>query len=955
MAIYHFSVKVISRATGASAVASAAYRSASRLHDARLDRDHDFTGKSGVVHSEVMLPDGAPEHLSDRAGLWNAVEAGEKRNDAQLSREVEFAIPREMDQTQGIALARDFVQREMVDHGMVADLNVHWDIGADGLAKPHAHVMLTMREIGRDAGEYGFGAKVRDWNRTELVEHWREAWADHVNERLAQLDIDARIDHRSLQDQGIDLEPQNKIGPAAGRRADEGREADRLDEHHEIARANGERIIANPNIALDAITKQQATFTRRDLAMFIHRHSDGKDQFDRAIGAVQASPEMVALGQDGRGQDRFTSREMIAVEDRLHRASAIMAERRAHRVSEVDQRRSLARAEQRGLVLSGEQKAAFEHVTATRDLGVVVGYAGTGKSALLGVAREAWEASGYQVRGLALSGIAAESLEGGSGIASRTIASLEHQWAQGRELLDARDVLVIDEAGMIGSRQMERLLSAAEKAGAKVVLVGDAEQLQAIEAGAAFRSIAERHSHVEITQVRRQHEDWQRDATRQLATGRTGEALASYEARGMVHAAETRDQARQDLVERWDRDRVAEPGKSRIILTHTNDEVRDLNLTARDRLRQAGVLGDDVTVKAERGERVFAAGDRLMFLKNDRGLGVKNGMLGEIEQVSRTHMIVRLDAGRSVAFDVKDYAQVDHGYAATIHKSQGVTVDRTHVLATPGMDRHGANVALSRHRDSVQVHYGRDEFEDLGKLTRVLSRERAKDMASDFAERRDIHVPASMRPAPPQRERGMFASFKPASPAHQPTAPARDDDQLASGRAIERHARAAGDVMRMNDRGLPVLAHQRRALEEAREAVGKIGPHAAKDLERAYVRDPALAGETASGRTQRAIRVLQLEAEVRADPRLRADRFVERWQGLERQRSALHRAGDMTGAGQVKDRMGAMAKGLERDPQVESLLRARRPELGLPVEMGRSIGQGLSDYLGIGRGRGLGL
>ncbi len=952
MAIYHFSVKVISRATGASAVASAAYRAASRLHDERLDRDHDFTNKSGVVHSEVMLPDGAPEHLSDRATLWNTVEAGERRKDAQLSREVEFAIPREMDQAQGIDLARDYVQREMVDRGMVADLNVHWDIGPDGLAKPHAHVMLSMREVGED----GFGAKVRDWNRTELVEHWREAWADHVNERLAQLDIDARIDHRSLDAQGIDLEPQHKIGPAAGRRADEGLEADRLDEHHEIARANGERIIADPRIALDAITKSQATFTRRDLAMFIHRHSDGKDQFDRAMNAVQASPELVALGQDGRGQDRFTSREMIAVEDRLHRASAVMVERQAHRVSELDQRRALARAEQRGLVLSGEQKAAFEHVAQARDLGVVVGYAGTGKSALLGVAREAWEDAGYRVQGLALSGIAAENLEGGSGIASRTIASLEHQWSQGRELLEARDVLVIDEAGMIGSRQMERLLSAAEKAGAKVVLVGDPEQLQAIEAGAAFRSIAERHSHVEITQVRRQHEDWQRDATRQLATGRTGEALASYEARGMVHAAQTRDQARQDLVERWDRDRMAEPGKSRIILTHTNDEVRDLNLTARDRLRGAGALGEDVTAKAERGERVFAAGDRLMFLKNDRGLGVKNGMLGEIEQVSPTQMTVRLDAGRSVTFDLKDYAQVDHGYAATIHKSQGVTVDRTHVLATPGMDRHGAYVALSRHRDSVQLHYGRDEFEDMGKLTRVLSRERAKDMVSDFAERRDIHVPPAMRPKePPQRERGMFAGFRPASPARQTTAPAHDDDQLAQRRAIERHARAAGDVMRMNDRGLPVLAHQRQALEEAREAVGKIGPHAAKDLERAYVRDPDLAGETASGRTQRAIRVLQLEAEVRADPRLRADRFVERWQGLERQRSALHRAGDMTGAGQVKDRMGAMAKSLERDPQVESLLRTRRPELGLPAEIGRSVGQGLSDYLGIGRGRGLGL
>jgi hypothetical protein len=384
--------------------------------------------------------------------------------------------------------------------------------------------------------------------------------------------------------------------------------------------------------------------------------------------------------------------------------------------------------------------------------------------------------------------------------------------------------------------------------------------------------------------------------------------------------------------------------------------VRELNLTARDRLRQAGALGEDVTVKAERGERSFATGDRLMFLKNDRGLGVKNGMLGEIEQVSPTQMTVRLDVGRSVVFDLKDYAQVDHGYAATIHKSQGVTVDRAHVLATPGMDRHGAYVALSRHRDSVQIHYGRDEFEDLGKLTRVLSRERAKDMASDFAQRRDIHVPASVRPKEPlQRQRGMFDGFKPASPARQPAALAREIGQFDQNRAIERHARAAADVMRMKERSLPVLAHQRQALEQAREAVGKIGPNAAKDLERAYVREPALAGEAASGRTQRAIRVLQLEAEVRADPRLRADRFVERWQSLERRRSALHREGDMTGVHQVKDRMGAMAESLERDPQVESLLRGRRAELGLPVEMGRNVGRGLIEYLGIARGRGLGI
>src|SRR3546814_3285256 len=160
MAIFHLSVQVIGRAQGRSAVAAAAYRPPERLHDERLDRDHDFTNKPGVVHAEILLPEGAPERLSDRERLWNEVEATEKRKDAQLSREVEFAIPREMNQQQGIELARDFAQAEFVERGMIADLNVHWDIGADGLAKPHAHVMLTMREVGED----GFGAKVRDWN-----------------------------------------------------------------------------------------------------------------------------------------------------------------------------------------------------------------------------------------------------------------------------------------------------------------------------------------------------------------------------------------------------------------------------------------------------------------------------------------------------------------------------------------------------------------------------------------------------------------------------------------------------------------------------------------------------------------------------------------------------------------------------------------------------------------------
>lgn len=1007
MAIYHFSVQVIGRGAGRSAVAAAAYRAAERLHDERLDRAHDFTNKSGVVHSEILLPEGAPERFADREKLWNEVEATEKRKDAQLAREVEFSIPREMTQAQGVALAQDFVRAEFVERGMIADLNVHWDIGADGLAKPHAHVMLTMREVGPD----GFGQKERDWNRTELVEQWRERWADHVNARLAELDIDARIDHRSFEAQGIDLEPQDKIGPAASRMGERGLESERIEDHRATAQRNGERIITEPRIALDAITHQQATFTRRDMAMFVHRHTDGKEQFDRAMSAVRTSPDLVALGKDGRGEDRFTSRDMIDTEQRLQRASELMAERERHRVDEKERAAALASAEGRGLMLSGEQRAAFEHVTGERGLSVVVGYAGTGKSAMLGVAREAWERAGYEVRGAALSGIAAEGLENGSGIASRTIASMEHGWAQGRDMLTSRDVLVIDEAGMVGTRQMECVLSHAADVGAKVVLVGDPQQLQAIEAGAAFRAIHERHGGVEITEVRRQLHDWQRDATRHLATGRTGEAIRAYAERGMVHAAETREQARAELVERWDRERIAAPDQTRIILTHTNDEVRELNEAARDRMRAAGQLGDDVLVKAERGNRAFATGDRIMFLRNERGLEVKNGTLGTVEQVNQQGMSVRTDKGRAVAFDIKDYAHVDHGYAATIHKAQGMSVDRSHMLATPGMDRHGAYVGMTRHKDGMALHYGRDDFKDDARLVRTLSRERTKDMASDYrqvdpvkeyAERRGItlgeriaeivkpvvekargmfdglrlSLPGQDRgatPAPEQKrgmfdgldlgraaptvERGIFANFRPPTQSHNPAEAARVERDRMRDMAVQRHARTVAAIWKMQDKGLPVLPHQRAELDKAREAMNATGKHAAQDMERAYRRDPGLVSDAAGGRTAQAIRATQVEAEVRTDPDKRADRFVEKWHKLHGQYRSAHARGDYDAIGRARSDMAGLAKSLERDAQVESVLRGRKQELGIPFETGRQLSHDLASSVGIemGRGRDLGM
>jgi hypothetical protein len=319
-------------------------------------------------------------------------------------------------------------------------------------------------------------------------------------------------------------------------------------------------------------------------------------------------------------------------------------------------------------------------------------------------------------------------------------------------------------------------------------------------------------------------------------------------------------------------------------------------------------------------------------------------------------MTVHLDAGRSVAFDLKDYAHLDHGYAATIHKAQGMTVDRAHVLATPGLDRHAAYVALSRHRDRVQLHYGRDDFADDAMLARVLSRDRSKDMASDYE--RDSARPGHLKTEPlgknaerlrqpeHRREPGIFASFRPITVSP-------DRPGLTMGG--ERVARSILDTARMRELALPILPHQIAARERAGAVLDALRPQAARDLDSVSERDPALVREAAEGRTQRAIRAMQVEAEIRAEPKLRADRFVKRWQELERQRAGFARNNDWQSERKTRASMSAMAKSLERDPQMESMLRPRSRDLGVPMDMGRGIGRDLLAYLGLGRGRGLGI
>ncbi|MDR5011479.1 Ti-type conjugative transfer relaxase TraA [Agrobacterium fabacearum] len=766
MAIYHLSTKPVSRSSGRSAVASAAYRCAVLLVNHRDGLVHDFTRKEGVEHSEIVLPQGVPADWAlDRSTLWNAAEFAEKRKDARVAREFEIALPHELSTEGRLKAAHAFAQDLANRYGAAVDFAIHSPSEHGDIRNYHAHVLMTTREVGKA----GLGEKtVLEHKNARLLANGmattdmqlrdiRQSWEGIANRQLQREGLDVRIDHRSHAERGLELSPTEHMGVHASQMQQQGMAVERGRLDDEAARQNAALIRQKPEQVLTLISHEKSVFDRHDIAKTLHRYiNDDAQTFQNAFAAVLASPALVELqperidAETGEvSKARYSTRDMIDLElgmarsaERLHQAQSHGVDPRHVERAMERQDRSLRRSSGGMLAasdpsagLSDEQRQAIEHITGPERIAAVVGFAGAGKSTMLVAAREAWEAQGYQVHGAALSGKAAEGLEESSGIESRTLASWSRGWDHGRGMIGRSDVFVIDEAGMVGSRQLARFIGEAEERGAKIVLVGDHEQLQAIGAGAPFRAIAEQIGHVELSGIRRQRHDWQRQASVAFATHKTAEGLAAYRDHGAIHFAESREEAMAQIVRDYVADSEKRADGTRVAMAHRRADVRALNaairseLQNRQRLERSHGLSDDVdrgdgeagrelTFQTNNGKRAFGPGDRIIFLENNRDLRVKNGMLGTVEHVEPGKIIARLDGrgGDSVSIPTDSYQAIDHGYATTIHKNQGATVDRAFVLASSTMDRHLTYVAMTRHRDGVQLYADIKEFANAGRL-----------------------------------------------------------------------------------------------------------------------------------------------------------------------------------------------------------------------------------------------
>ncbi|MBX4918136.1 Ti-type conjugative transfer relaxase TraA [Rhizobium bangladeshense] len=774
MAIMFVRAQVISRGAGRSVVSAAAYRHRARMMDHQVGRSFSYRGGGPeLVHEELALPEQIPAWLHERVdgksvagaseALWNSVEAFETQATARLARELIIALPEELTRVENVALVREFVRDTVTATGIVADWVYH-----DKDGNPHIHMMTTLRALTEDGfgpknspvlGENGEPLRRKNTGKIiyerwagdkETLKAWKIAWAETANRHLALAGHEIRLDGRSYAEQGFDGIAQKHLGPEKAALARKGRElyfapAD-LARRQEMA----DRLLAEPELLLKQLGNERSTFDEKDIAKALHRYVDDPADFANIRARLMASDELVMLKpQEFDGETRevaapavFTTRGMLRIEYDMAQSARVLSEQGGFGVSARQVDTAIERVEsgdpKHPLRLDAEQVDAIRHVTGDSGIAAVVGLAGAGKSTLLAAARLAWESEGHRVIGAALAGKAAEGLEDSSGIESRTLAAWELAWANGREALDRGDVLVIDEAGMVASQQMARVLKSVEEAGAKVVLVGDAMQLQPIQAGSAFRAISERIGFAELAGVRRQREEWAREASRFFARGEVEKGLDAYARHGHLAEAGTRAATIDRIVADWTEARREAIGRSAsegrdgrlrggelLVLAHTNDDVRKLNEALRAVMAGEDALSDSRTFQTARGAREFAEGDRIIFLENARFLEprarssgpqyVKNGMLGTVistgDKRGEVLMSVRLDNGNKVVFSEDSYRNVDHGYAATIHKAQGTTVERTFVLATGMMDQHLTYVAMTRHRDRVDLYAASEDFE----------------------------------------------------------------------------------------------------------------------------------------------------------------------------------------------------------------------------------------------------
>ncbi|UJF21687.1 AAA family ATPase [Shewanella sp. OMA3-2] len=520
---------------------------------------------------------------------------------------------------------------------------------------------------------------------------------------------------------------------------------------------------------LDKLIESQAVFRLQD----IHAAVGVEAQFNHVtrldiedtVRELLSDNAMVSLGRDLSNNQIYTTKDMLAIEQDLLKHADIMHASKHYKLDENTIQHAInQQGQQQGFALSDEQVEAVFSVCQS-GLDIIQGRAGAGKSTSMQAMRMAYESQGFSVRGATVARQAAQQLEQDTGIESTTLASLLNELGKGNSQAKFKDtVILLDEAGQLATPDLLQLMQAAHSAGAKLVLVGEQQQMDAITHGGSLRYLSQRQGCARINIIRRQRESWARTAVNDLRGGNANAALASFQGKGLLHIEDTSQAAREQLVEHWQAYTQANPDKEAMIMAQRWKDVKPLNDLVRKVYQDQGKLGTEnilteCVVSNQTLYFAFSKGERVRFTKNDYQRDFTNGQQGTITQVLQQgediRFVVKLDNGRTVSFQQSYYCdeqgrlQLVQAYASTVYSTQGATVDGdTFVLYTTAMDRAASYVAGSRHKDNCHWFINGQELDaqsgqaDKGQtpdtemrlktLARYMSINKHKAMASEY-------------------------------------------------------------------------------------------------------------------------------------------------------------------------------------------------------------------------------
>lgn len=583
---------------------------ASKLYDKRTGITYDYSKRGDIVFSEILLPDDSSFEYQDREFLWNQVELAEKRGDAQICKDIVLALPKELSTEHHIELTKRFAMTYFVEQGLPVDFAIH-DHG-DG--NPHAHILTTTRRLEHNKfSRY----KARDLNpvfaKRFIVEqdYWGERWRECQNNYFIEHQLDLSVDLNHLISERH-----------AGRFRNE-MEHYKTEENQLIKSARVEIALSNHEVFLQKTMQTHSVFTRRDIERLVFKtfeHTQHSNEYLNSVAQTLAHHSVVYLGKNERGIDSYTTQEHYMREGNLLNHTEQLVTRITH-VSNASLDTLIE-----GYQLNDEQAEAIKYIAKGCDINVLIGRPGVGKSYLLKPLKEHYESMNYQVLGTSLSGKVAKALQAETGIPSSTIASLMYRLRNDQILLTKEHILVVDEAGMVDVASMEYLLETVNKAGAKIILVGDPDQLKPINKGEIFRGIAARIGYIELEQIKRQRDLSDRAASLALADGQVAEAINHYSSKGVIHFADECDEAVHVLINQWQQNKTTESIKEHVILAFTKASVELLNLKARLVLQEQGLVQrEQYEYQSQNGAKT---GEERLVICNDTARQVVNDERG---------------------------------------------------------------------------------------------------------------------------------------------------------------------------------------------------------------------------------------------------------------------------------------------------------------------------------------